>query len=88
MNKEATCTSRVRASQSGLRKALENLHHIVIFHRRPFSFLSQATPEGCFLIDGIKSWRGCHPMKYNNGDQINGSFQDKDSAIRFLANFS
>jgi hypothetical protein len=27
-------------------------------------------------------------LKYNNGDQINGSFQDKDSAIRFLANFS
>jgi hypothetical protein len=27
-------------------------------------------------------------LKYNNGDQINGSFHDKDSAIRFLANFS
>lgn len=27
-------------------------------------------------------------LKYNNGDQINRSFQDKDSVIMFLANFS
>jgi len=31
--------SRVRASQSGLTQALENLHHIVIIHRRSFLFL-------------------------------------------------
>lgn len=31
---------RVRASQSCLTKALENLHHIVIVHRSPFYFLS------------------------------------------------
>jgi len=30
---------RVRASQSGLTQALENLHHIVIIHRRSFLFL-------------------------------------------------
>ena len=48
---------RVRASQSCLTKALENLHHIVIIHRSPFSFLSQATFESCFLIHSIK----CNP---------------------------
>ena len=47
---------RVRASQSGLTQALENLHHIVIIHRRSFLFLSQTTSESRFLIDSIK----CH----------------------------
>jgi hypothetical protein len=46
--------SRVRASQSYLTKAFENLHHIVIVHRSPFSFLSQATLESCFFVDSIQ----------------------------------
>ena len=50
----AGSSSRVRASQSCLTKALENLHHIVIVHRSPFDFLSQATLESCFLVDRIK----------------------------------
>ena len=45
---------RVRASQSCLTEAFENLYHIVIVHRSPFDFLSQATLESCFLVDRIK----------------------------------
>src|SRR4028118_1972302 len=45
---------RVRASQSCLTKALENLHHIVIVHRSPFDFLSQATLESCLLVERIQ----------------------------------
>ena len=51
---EGAVADRVRASQSCLTKALENLHHIVIVHRSPFDFLSQATLESCFLVDRIK----------------------------------
>jgi len=46
--------ARVRASQSCLTKALKNLHHIVIVHRSPFDFLSQATLESCFLVYRIQ----------------------------------
>src|SRR6476469_6796113 len=69
--------SRVRASQSALTKALENLHHIVIVHCGPFDFLSQATLESCLLVDRIE----CKPSYQS---RVRASQSDLTKALENL----
>lgn len=43
LNLLITIKPRVRASQSGLTQRFENKHHVLLTHRCPVPFLSQAT---------------------------------------------